>query len=622
MRWVVRLVLAWVAVVALARADERILSFDSAIAVQRDGTLEVRETIRVRAEGNRIKRGIYRDFPTVYPAKDGRQIVVGFGFESATRDGNAETWRIEERGNGKRIYLGSASVLLPAGEHTYEIVYRTDRQMGFFSEHDELYWNVNGNGWDFAIDRVTARVTLPSEIPPADIRMEAYTGAQGSAGKDYSAELEDGTTAVFASTRAFGPREGLTIVAMWPKGFIIPAVPGTSPPLNIASQSVGYDAARDGGQPSNYNENTYSSPAEAFLRREFARDNRPVLFGFAGLALIFLFYWRVWSRIGRDPPSKGIIPEYESPKDVSAASMRYLLRMGYDNECYAAAVLSLAVKGSLRIEQDSGILGFGKKYTLVRSTKDPDVETRLAPDESALLGALFVKGDRIELKQENHVVIRGASRLHEGALKSGYATGYFRLNGGWNFLGILLTVFAIAVTMSQPGTIGWPLYYLDTKLGWLTAALAIATLAVALVFGWLLRAPTVRGQALMDKIRGFKKYLEVAEGADLKRISGPPPKLTPALYEAYLPAALALDVDQRWAEKFARVLAVEAPNYQPAWYTGSAFNVANVAGFSSQLSSSLTSAISSSSSAPGSKSGGGGGGSSGGGGGGGGGGGW
>ena len=28
--------------------------------------------------------------------------------------------------------------------------------MGFFADHDELYWNVTGNGWDFEIDRATA----------------------------------------------------------------------------------------------------------------------------------------------------------------------------------------------------------------------------------------------------------------------------------------------------------------------------------------------------------------------------------------------------------------------------------------------------------------------------------
>ena len=47
-------------------ADERILEFHSDIRILQDGWIEVSETIRVRAEGNRIRRGIYRDFPTEY----------------------------------------------------------------------------------------------------------------------------------------------------------------------------------------------------------------------------------------------------------------------------------------------------------------------------------------------------------------------------------------------------------------------------------------------------------------------------------------------------------------------------------------------------------------------------
>jgi hypothetical protein len=70
------------------------------------------------------------------------------------------------------------------------------------------------------------------------------------------------------------------------------------------------------------------------------------------------------------------------------------------------------------------------------------------------------------------------------------------------------------------------------------------------------------------------------------------------------------------------VLDIQAPNYQPAWYSGPGFDAARLGAFSSQLGKSLNNAISSSSQAPGSKSGSGGGGSSGGGGGGGGGGGW
>ena len=72
---------------------------------------------------------------------------------------------------------------------------------------------------------------------------------------------------------------------------------------------------------------------------------------------------------------------------------------------------------------------------------------------------------------------------------------------------------------------------------------------------------------------------------------------------------------------FASLNANDKSGYRPAWYAGT-FSAANLSGFTSDVSSSITSAISSASASPSSSSGSGGGGSSGGGGGGGGGGGW
>jgi uncharacterized membrane protein YgcG len=316
-----------------------------------------------------------------------------------------------------------------------------------------------------------------------------------------------------------------------------------------------------------------------------------------------------------------IIPEYEMPPNLSAAAMRYLMRMAYDNQCFAAAILSLAVKSQLRIEETAGLLGLGKKFTLVREPTPG--KTALSDDETMLLAKLFAKSDRLELEEENHSRVNSARTAHESSLEAGYKRGFFAINGGWHMLGILLSLLLIAITILQPGKADyWPQWYFTTPLGWFTVLTVIAALVMNGVFGRLLRAPTVKGQSALNHIRGFKMYLEVAEGEDLKRITRPPPKMTPALYEAYLPAALALDVEQKWATRFARELELEPAQYQPAWYSGSSWDAANIAGFSTQLGSALSSAISSSSVAPGSSSGGGGGGSSGGGGGGGGGGGW
>ena len=158
------------------------------ITVNADGSLDVREAIRVRAEGRKIRRGIYRDFPTIYAATMASRSWWILRSSPRSRDGAGRTVARENRGNGVRVYLGSPSELCRSASTSTRLVYRTDRQMGYFADHDELYWNVTGNGWDFAIDRATARVVLPAgDSAQPTIKLEAYTGPQGSKGQDYTA---------------------------------------------------------------------------------------------------------------------------------------------------------------------------------------------------------------------------------------------------------------------------------------------------------------------------------------------------------------------------------------------------------------------------------------------------
>ena len=144
-------------------------------------------------------------------------------------------------------------------------------------------------------------------------------------------------------------------------------------------------------------------------------------------------------------------------------------------------------------------------------------------------------------------------------------------------------------------------------------------LVIAVIINWvfyeLLKAPTLAGRKLLDKIAGFKQYIDIAERHELD-FKHPKGK-SPELFEEYLPYALALDVEQQWGESFADVLARTqvsgGRDYSPAWYHGSNWNNSNIGSFTSSLGSSFAGALASSSSAPGSSSGGGGGGSSGGG---------
>lgn len=575
--------LAFLLLATATAAEERILSWRSDIAVLPDSTLEVTETLLVRAEGDQIRRGILRDFPTTYVDRRGMRVVTGFDVIEVMRDGRPEPHRTERLANGIRVRIGEPEVYLAPGEYTYAIRYRTDRQLGFFPDHDELYWNVTGNGWDFPIDSAAAVVRLPGNVPADAIRVEAYTGPQGAQGLDWQASTDAGM-ASFQTTRGLGPREGFTIVASWPKGVV--SAPGTGERVRYA-----------------------------------LRDAWPALLAAMGLLLLVAYYIRAWVAVGRDPPGRIVVPRYDAPQGQSPASMRYLRRMAYDDRCFAAAVLSLAVQGGLTIEQEkSGLLGRKRTYTL-HSSRPASGGAAFSEDEARLHGQLFASSTSVELDDKNQVLLNAVKLGHMKQLRKQFTPSLFRINGGWHGGGVVLTLLIGGGLIWLANRAGFaPTWWFATKPGWIAIGAGVAALLTNLAFGRLLKAPTIAGRAVMDHIEGFRLYLDVAEGDELKLIDEPP--LTTELFERYLPAALALEVEQHWAERFSEVFATQAATHSPNWYRGDSWSTRDVARFSSGLGSSFSSAIASASTAPGSSSGGGGGGSSGGGGGGGGGGGW
>ena len=628
------LLLGLFSITSNAQAEERILDFHSNIRIEKSGDMTVRETITVQAEGQQIRRGIYRDFPTKYKDQFGNQYQVGFQILSVRRDGQPEDYHTKGLSNGIRIYFGNKDRFISHGRHEYEFAYRTNRQLGFFKDHDELYWNVTGNGWDFPIDHAAASVRLPGAIPVNEIQPEAYTGGYGSKGQDYITRVDSNGFVKFETTRMLAPRQGLTIVVSFPKGFI------------------------------------HEPTAEERLSN-LAKDNRSLIYMAAGLVIVFCFYLYIWYRVGRDQPEGVIVPLYYPPKGFSPASLRFIKRRGYDNKAFAAALVNLAVKGAIKLEERDG------EYTVRRNPDAPKIE--YSPGEKVLLEKFLGSSRSLKLEQANHSRISKAIDAHKDSLARDYEKIYFIKNSGWVVPGILGTIatMIVGVLNTELGQ-GVPSLFLMLWLSiWTTviyilavrairawksvgskngfasaisatimlaafgifevfAIVAFLNLAPFALLGFLLLAiginigfyhwldaDTRAGRKLVDQAEGFKLYLDVAEGDELK-MRGAPTK-TSDLFEMYLPFALALDVEQHWAERFADIFAdleKRGQPYTPVWYSGSHWNHANLGGFTDSIGGSLSSAISSSSHAPGSSSGSGGGGFSGGGGGGGGGGGW
>ena len=624
-------------------AAELITNFDQAIALHRDGSMQVVETISVNAEGQNIRRGIFRDFPLTMTDANGREIEVDFKVVSVERDGQPEDWHSERIKGGERIYIGNADRSLNPGPHSFRLTYDTNRQMRYFGDHDELYWNVTGNGWLFPILNAKATVTLPDGAQPQQLAF--FTGPLGATDKNASAS-QQGNIVSFATTRPLAAAEGLTIAIKLAKGAI-------TPPSD--SQQWGW----------------------------FLRDHLDTIIAVGGLILLFAYYLRSWIAVGRDPPPGVMVPRWDPPEGISPALVNYIDNRGFASSgwtAFSATAIDLAVRGYVILDdlkekvvmRPSGKagsdLGGGDKVImqavgpfspLVIDKENGEAVQRLGAkfrsaiernhrDEYYKANALYViAGIALSILILASIVIFG--RLHENALPLIIVPGFlsifvtlfassigrrFRRHSaslaqriisvlifsffGFVFVSIAVSGFAAAVV---------PLW--EAGLLPLVAAI-VGIFALNVVFYFLMGAPTPLGRKMMDGIAGLRQYLTLAE-RDRMNMQGAP-QMSPQHFEKLLPYAVALGVEKPWSSAFETWLATAAGGaaaaYAPLWYSGN-FNSGNIGGTIGDFSSSMASTIASTIPAPVSSSssafgggGGGGGGFSGGGGGGGGGGGW
>lgn len=645
---------------ALAQDTEEILAFDVDIEVLDGNRMIVSERIRVRSTGDQIQRGIFRDFPTSFPRFLGLgRIEAPFEVLSVTRDGNSERYALERIGGewgrgGVRVRIGNADVFLDDGVHEYQVRYETSRWMEFADEGAALYWNVTGNGWNFPIRSASVTIEFPRPVPGEPVGFEAWTGYSGDTGSD--AELEwnpDAQQAVVRTTRTLGPAEGLTVRVIVPPGVVEPA------------------------------------PAEqqaAWFRLDWGRYLEA-----AGIVLIIvLLYVAMWLMVGRDPSKAPLVVRYEPPRGYSPAALGYLREGHWTPRLLSATLVNLAVKGLLTIRKTGD--GWSFKRT------DESADDPLPAEERRLYKDLFGDAASLTLSSSSRSKkLRAAATTLTKKLKGTLERDYLRLNRKWFLAGLLVSVLGlIVIALRDPYGVPFPAWFLMLWLtfwtlgtgtllyrvvqlwrgvfsgdGWGKRAEAVSmslfslpfVVAWCVVFGillfmvpmamivaagvvgatnvlfyHLLERPTLRGRGVLDQLDGFETFLTATDADRLDRLN--PPDRTPELFERYLPHAIALGVENRWAESFESALSqgTQAASSgstgstagvwsgsTPAWYSGGA--AAGFAGLAGSLGGSFSSSLSSASSPPPSSSSGGGssfsgGGSSGGGGGGGGGGGW
>lgn len=536
-------------IASVSFATEKIQSFDVSAEVLADGSIRVVEQINLTVEHREIRRGIIR----VIPFSKDRKVRV----ERLEMDGEEHPYFIERRGNNLEINFGDDRYLAK-GEHTYRLTYVMNNAVLFYQDYDELYWNVTGNDWAFPILTASFSLQLPLGAFVIPDGVSVYEGRYGAKGNATAPNTSAGNTFSYKYLRSLPPGAGLTVSVPFTKGIV----------LDKASAQ----------------KNTGLYKLRMFLLSPKGKLIL-ILILFAGMT--GYYYW-AWKKVGKDPQAR-VIRQFEPPEGFSASMVRYVDKMKYDSKNFAVALVSLAVKGAIRIKQEEQ--KFGKKFVLEAVNQDAPL---LSKEERAVLSSLFSKNLTLELNNKNASKIHKAFEKLKAGLQQKENKKLFALNYAWNIPGILAAGAILLIGSGSLGPFFLTFLYIPEivfislfilldkgKIKWLfiggillsspalfsrilkvvtgySAALSspiviltIAAVVLVIVFWRWLKAYTPRGRALMNEIEGFKQYLSIAEE---QRVAQSNPEVEARIFCDYLPYAFALDVESKWVNQFKRQL--------------------------------------------------------------------
>ncbi len=192
-------------------------------------------------------------------------------------------------------------------EHEWVIRYTIHGSIQFLKDQTRLYWNIFTD-YTVPIKNSTVIVRLPNEIDATQIISTSYRGGGGSA---IETRIDRHTLQFHASN--FYSGEAFTIDVGWPNGI---------PSFN-----------------------------------SFIRDYVSLKFGYILSVLVFLIAFIIglfhWLKGKKREKGRGtIIPEYEPPENTPPIYAEGIMKENISPKGFAATIVSLAVKGYIKINED------------------------------------------------------------------------------------------------------------------------------------------------------------------------------------------------------------------------------------------------------------------------------
>jgi uncharacterized membrane protein YgcG len=520
-----------------------IQSFKAEITITPDGMVDVTEAITANFSGS--WNGLYRTVPVQYTTPQGLNFTLDVEPVSITDDSGNNLKYEASSANGYlkfKIYVPNAV----NATRTIVVHYRVSNGLSFYEDHDELYWNITGNDWDEPVGNASAMISLPAGT--TGIHALAYTGTYSAKSQDAKVTTA-GTLVEVQMQRTLEFHEGVTVVVGWDKGFV-------------------------------------RAPTKSEIFFRFLRSNWPFV---VPIIAFFVMFW-FWYMKGRDPRRNAIAVQYEPPDGMTPGEVGTLVDNSAAMRDITATLVDLAVRGFITIEetQTSHALGLvhGKEYTFHLKKKASEW-TGLQQHELLLLSALFTDGsvDTVTLHDlQNHFYknIPGIrDSLFDELLKRGYylhRPDYVR--GGWIGGAWVVAILFVLIGLGS----SFAMRAAPTAL----IASAVLTLLIIGIFGWHMPGHTAKGMTALENTLGFEDFLQHVESDRIARI-----EKTPALFEKYLPFAMALGVEKKWVGAFGDIC-----KQPPSWYQGGVYGnnfvplyfIASLNSMTAQTSSTMSSA--------------------------------
>jgi uncharacterized membrane protein len=493
---------------ALARSYH-ISNFNSVIHVDEDGSARIEEQITFVFSGS--FQGIYRNIPTDYPGPAGSNYSIFIKVGDIT-DENGNKLRVEKSNRGGLLKL---KVYVPGAAdatRTVNIDYSVANATRFFEDHDEFYWNVTGNDWPVPIDHAAAVIYFPPNST-GKLRAQGFEGIYGSS--QHARASVEGPAASFETTGPMPMRGGLTADVYIEKEVL-------------------------------------HRPGALARFFQFLRSNPVLTLPVWAFAVMFPLWWVK----GRDPdPGMSVAPMYEPPEKMGPAEVGALIDGTTHPRDITSVLVDLAVRGYVKIveTQHKGFLSTTKDYEF-QLLKDRNQWNDLTDYERAMLDQVFAGGQTTLLSSlHNHFYTALPMIKSEitGALKRKgmYTVDPDSAVGLWG-MGLVLVALPYVI-LQWTGRVD---FLVSIPVAILAAIIATA---IVIIIGKQLTACSLKGARTQVQIRGFQEFMNRVDADRLKR-------MPPDTFEKFLPYAMALGVEHRWAKAFEGI--VQNP---PTWYQSS-----------------------------------------------------